>query len=85
MFAALCWNTTDDLFSMDPRTNLCLLVFWNWELQFVGSDDSESHKLNTEFPSTMLINSQLNFDVLLTVHLSIILVINQLNAQNLVL
>jgi len=26
-----------------------------------------------------------NFDVLLTVHLSIILVINQLNAQNLVL
>ena len=27
----------------------------------------------------------MNFDVLLTVHLSIILVINQLNAQNLVL
>jgi len=29
--------------------------------------------------------SRSNFDVLLTVHLSIILVINQLNAQNLVL
>jgi len=29
--------------------------------------------------------SVLSFDVLLTVHLSIILVINQLNAQNLVL
>jgi len=30
-------------------------------------------------------NSMEDFDVLLTVHLSIILVINQLNAQNLVL
>jgi len=30
-------------------------------------------------------SSVTNFDVLLTVHLSIILVINQLNAQNLVL
>ena len=28
-------------------------------------------------------NNQKNFDVLLTVHLSIILIINQLNAQNL--
>jgi len=32
-----------------------------------------------------LSSCQLNFDVLLTVHLSIILVINQLNAQILVL
>jgi len=31
------------------------------------------------------VNGKTNFDVLLTVHLSIILVINQLNAQNLVL
>ena len=31
------------------------------------------------------VNIIYNFDVLLTVHLSIILVINQLNAQNLVL
>ena len=33
----------------------------------------------------MIIIILINFDVLLTVHLSIILVINQLNAQNLVL
>jgi len=35
--------------------------------------------------TTYVVNVNVNFDVLLTVHLSIIFVINQLNAQNLVL
>jgi len=37
------------------------------------------------YTNVLLNNPEANFDILLTVHLSIILVINQLNAQNLIL
>jgi len=46
---------------------------------------AETCRLKTEINYFFLTNMFLSFDVLLTVHLSMILVMNQLNAQNLVL
>ena len=74
--------TSSTLYSVYARLHLQLLrlCFWRIQHQYFQQETCAVF-VNAEIIGDL----QMNFDVLLTVHLSIVLAINQLNAQNLLL
>ena len=76
--------TSSTLYSVYARLHLRLLrlclCLWRIQHQYLQQETCDVF-VNAEIIGDL----KMNFDVLLTVHLSIVLAINQLNAQNLLL
>jgi len=77
-------------FITSQKLNLSTIQLSGFSLNkvyFVGLDSADFFNKNMVICKALrqIRSKKASFDVLLTVHLSIILVINQLNAQNLVL
>ena len=91
IFVTRGWPTVAETCHQPNKTDTKTVVFWHTYplpicIKHNGDDASKGfYQQCTLVLCTLSILTKLFFYVLLTVHLSIILVINQLNAQNLVL